>query len=544
MNAKIIVKSSSIEIHDYDMGDCPTIEGFFKVVNRVDFTISYLGLYYDKEKRIMFLPRGLDVPYIERAIGCQAYFETRPDDYGEIGSVGINTLPRDERQATALRFMLGVKEYERTKYHSQLQLNLGTGVGKTYIAVATAAYMAINSIIITYSVGWLKQWIERIQEYTNIQKKDIMLLSGANSINMILNGKFKPKKIYLTTHSTIQSYAKNYGWDKITELFKVLEIGVKFYDEAHLNFMNTTMIDFYTNTYKTFYLTATPARSDPEENKKYFLYMKNIPAIDLFDAENDPHTHYFSFLFNSGLNTFELSQCKNKYGLNRTKYIEFLMNKPNFWKMAFILMDFVLKTGGKSLFYIGTNEQIAVFYDWIVLNFPWLREDIGIYTSVVDPARKVFEKEKRIILSTTKSAGAAEDIKGLKVTVVLAEPFASEVIARQTLGRTRDRDTYYIELVDLRSIHVRKFYYKKLPIFEKYALDMNHVQFTQQDMDEKSSRVFDRLYLSKITPHFVRYRLEPFVMVKNPQPIISFTIGEPNQPIIPFTFEKSANVYH
>ena len=52
-------------------------------------------------------------------------------------------------------------------------------------------------------------------------------------------------------------------------------------------------------------------------------------------------------------------------------------------------------------------------------------------------------------MTTTKSAGAGEDIPGLKYSVVLAEPFRSEVLARQTLGRTRDPNTTYIELVDI-----------------------------------------------------------------------------------------------
>ena len=51
------------------------------------------------------------------------------------------------------------------------------------------------------------------------------------------------------------------------------------------------------------------------------------------------------------------------------------------------------------------------------------------------------ELDKRIILSTVKSCGAAVDIKGLKLTILLAEPFKSEVQTIQTFGRTRDKDT-------------------------------------------------------------------------------------------------------
>ena len=58
------------------------------------------------------------------------------------------------------------------------------------------------------------------------------------------------------------------------------------------------------------------------------------------------------------------------------------------------------------------------------------------------------EKKKKLLLTTTKSAGLGEHIPGLKMTIVLAEPFKSEILARQTLGRCRDKNTTYIEVVD------------------------------------------------------------------------------------------------
>ena len=85
------------------------------------------------------------------------------------------------------------------------------------------------------------------------------------------------------------------------------------------------MIDFYTNTYKTYYLSATPSRSDEDENIIYQLYFKNIPSVDMFDKEQDPHTHYLAIKFNTHPSTFEISRCKNMYGLNRSAYINYLI---------------------------------------------------------------------------------------------------------------------------------------------------------------------------------------------------------------------------
>jgi hypothetical protein len=313
----------------------------------------------------------------------------------------------------------------------------------------TEAYLEIKGIIITYSVNWINQWREYILEYTNIQPNEIYIINGSGSIFRLLNRKDTNKyKIFLATHGTIKSYGDTYGWDKITELFKYIKVGLKFYDESHLNFDNMCKIDFYTNTYKTYYVTATPIRSDIHENIIFQYYFKNVPNITLFDEDNDPHTKYIGIKYSSHPSPEDISKCKNMYGLDRSAYANYIVGKENYYKVLHILIDLSIRNGGKNLFYIGTNEAILTTYQWIIDHYPELAGDVGIYTSIITEDKEE-QKNKKIILSTTKSCGAAMDIKGLKMVVVLAEPFKSEVLARQTLGRTRDNDTFYIEIVDV-----------------------------------------------------------------------------------------------
>ncbi|MGL5751504.1 MAG: hypothetical protein ACRCXT_13305, partial [Paraclostridium sp.] len=99
-----------------------------------------------------------------------------------------------------------------------------------------------------------------------------------------------------------------------------------------------------------------------------------------------------------------------------------------------------------------------------------------------------------IILSTTKSCGPAVDIKGLKNTVVLAEPFKSEVVAVQTLGRTRDNNTNYIEIVDTGFAQINKYYKHKKPVFEKYATSCTEVSIKQNELDIKVSNILMNRY--------------------------------------------------
>lgn len=494
--SKIIVKNTAIVIEDYDIGSCSKLESFFKIWDINTHRLYYKGLYYDKENRKLYLPRGIDIWYVENLLGEEAIIEkNKYSEYDVYDDILIKSLPRDEVQKETLRFMLAKEEYRHTGTKSQLSVNLNTGKGKTYVSVATFAFLSIKTIIITYANTWLNQWVDRILEYTNLQKYEIYNISGSGSILRLLSKtreEIKRYKIFTVTHATLKSYGDSNGWEKITQLFEHLRIGIKIYDEAHLNFDNMCMVDFYTNVYKTYYLTATKARSNTDENRIYQTCFKNVLSIDLFNQEEDPHTDYIAIRYKSKPTPQEISNCRNQYGLDRNRYTNMLVHKDNFYRLLRIIMDIVnnkLKYGEKCLMYIGTNEGIKIVYEWLMNNYPDLQasDGIGIFTSISEDKEEA--KTKRIILTTTKSAGAAVDIKGLKITVVIAEPFKSEVLARQTLGRTRDNNTLYIDTVDEDFRQCSRYYYHKTHVFKKYAKECSEIRLTENELINRSDRL-------------------------------------------------------
>ena len=58
------------------------------------------------------------------------------------------------------------------------------------------------------------------------------------------------------------------------------------------------------------------------------------------------------------------------YGLDRNKYINYVVCQPTFYEMMRIVMDMVIRCKGRVLFYIGTNEAILKVYKWIGENYP------------------------------------------------------------------------------------------------------------------------------------------------------------------------------
>lgn len=491
--SKIVVKHCRIEINNYELGDCPKLEYFFTIFDPVRHIYYLKGIEYIEEEKKLILPRGLDISWLEYTLNGDVELDTKYDEFDYVSEqIMFKTIPRDNEQKEALRFILGKGEYHNNSSKSQLGINLNTGKGKTFVTIMSIAYWLVRSIVIANKTGIIEQWKEKILEYTDIKPREIYIIEGSASINKLFNRDISQYKIYLASHGTLKSYGDRYGWDKITELFKYLKIGIKVYDEAHENFDNMLKIDFYTNTYKNLYLTATPGRSSREEDTIYQLAFKNIPKIDLFKEDTDPHTQYIAIHFNSKPSPQIISKFKNNYGFNRIAYVNWLIDNERFLNFSYVLIDKVLKLtsdGSKALIYIATNNAIGKFYDYLISIYPQYKNDIGVYTSIIPKDEKEYQLEKRIILSTTKSAGAAMDISNLKVTVVLAEPFKTKILARQTLGRTRGNNTFYIDCIDDGFFFTKSYYNAKKPIFSKYATKCTDIVMNDMEINNRVQEI-------------------------------------------------------
>lgn len=514
MESKIIVRHSSIVVNNYERGDCEKIENILSIWNPVNFTLKPLAYYYDEETKKLYLPRGIDISYVEKLFEAKAEIDYVCDEYSNTNNpIMIKYMPRDDVQKEALRFLLGKQEYTAMNRKSQQSLNLTTGKGKTYCSIATIACFSIKSAIITYSIHWIEQWKKCFLEYTDLKPKNIKIVNSSSIIKKFLDNPDSANQydIFLFTHNTLKSFGDNYGWNKVTELFKVLKIGLKFYDEAHLNFTNMCMVDFFTNTYKTYYVSASPARSDEDEDRIYKLYFKNVPGIELFDEENDPHTSYISMRYDSQPSPKQKSECRNKFGLSSAAYSDYVVNQPNFLKMMDVVLDMCFKVKGKCLIYMHTNKSIQILYNWILKWYPELQNDVGIYTSLTDGPNKKDNLEKKIILSTIKSCGAAMDIKGLSMTVIAATPFKSEVIMQQVLGRTRDNNTLCVELIDVAFSQIVRYYYHKKNIIDKYALDSSDSKFSIYELDYRATNLEIERYMRSTQVCNINQQFKPIV---------------------------------
>lgn len=487
----IDVYRTHVELTDYTLGEFGYIEKAHSIYDKVYHRFTPKGMIYDKDKKSLMLPRGVDIDKMRWMLETVPVNIIRDyDPYENMDRpIGIKYTPRDEDQKEAIKFIMGMDNYYYTKEYSMLSLNLNTGKGKTYCTIAALALKGMRTIIITDTAGCLEQWYNFFQEYTDMSANEICWISPNNIRRLENTCKQKRANVYLALHSTIRAYANRVGWSGITSLFKAMRVGAKVYDEAHLDLDNMFRIDCYTNTFFNLYLTATPKRSRYEEDKIFQEYFTGIPNIDLFNQDTDPHTKYVGIKFNSHPTAYDISNCRNAYGLDRMGYVNYLVDQPYFHYMLHILINQAISKPGKSLWYIGTNNGIAKVRDWLFENYPELVGCIGIFNGEIPKEERRSQLDKKIILTNTKSSGAAIDISNLVEVVCLAEPFKSKVLAQQTFGRCRAENTIYKDIVDVGFMQTRSFYNFKKPVFMKYATDCLEVRLKDQEIKDRVKKI-------------------------------------------------------
>lgn len=328
---KLTVRHSSMVVDNYHLGDNEKLEKRLSKWNASYYRFDPIAYSYDEEKKRLYIPRGLDIGYVEKLLGVTAEMDYTPDPY-ESMSVKIKTMPRDDIQRKSISYLIGEEDFKYTKKYSQMLLNLPTSVGKTYVTTASLQFLAMKAIVITPTDRIKEQWFNNFIDKSDLDETHICNVDGSRTIKKLLNSKSLKYKVYLVNHGTLSSYAKSNGWDAVGEFFKHIKVGVKIYDEAHLNFENTLHIDFFTNTKKTIYLTATFERSDFRENYLFNLCFKNLIKYGYETREEvRKHIIYLSLMYNSKPDLATQGSMSTNMGFSKNRYADYQMSCQKFY---------------------------------------------------------------------------------------------------------------------------------------------------------------------------------------------------------------------
>lgn len=133
---------------------------------------------------------------------------------GQPADIPLILGPRDEEQDAAIVKMYGFFQDDKSGI-----LQAGTGKGKTYIGIALAALMGVQTLVVVTKDDLFDQWVEAIRKFTGLPHDKIGKIRGP-----ICNVVGKPISVAM-----IHSLSKDGKYpDYIKKLF-----GLTIYDECH-----------------------------------------------------------------------------------------------------------------------------------------------------------------------------------------------------------------------------------------------------------------------------------------------------------------------
>lgn len=479
---RIYVYRTHIEITDYHKGDCPELELYLSIKDKPTHSLIPIGYHLDPEEDILYVPKGVSTEMLA------IWFHTKPmflsKDYETPRTKKIESLaePRNEIQSEAIDFLLQQGEYKNTMGHTQLGLNLPTGTGKTYCAIHALVKTRRRSLVICHTRKIREQWKERILEYTDIRPERILVITGRTEIDALMHGEKDPLDydFIITLHHALFNYAAIHGWTAIRTFFDLLKIHTKVIDESHLYFENSLMIDFFSDVYMTYYMTATFGRSDIRQRE---LYEKVYSTVFRFGNKvvTEQHTITTILLIDSNPDPMVRRSIEyaNAYGFSQQRYQKYQMeSEGNEMRRAILkAIECCSRSEGIGLITSGLIESVEWIQEMVEDEYPG-KNCIAVH-SKTDRSNLDDLEDVDLISATSKYIGTGNDIRGLRY-IVATEAMGSRINIQQLMGRLRpyftesgeQKDTYFFYVVDMGFPKCKDMYRRIYPVMERLSKKM------------------------------------------------------------------------
>jgi superfamily II DNA or RNA helicase len=433
-----------MKVYPYHINDYPVIEMMYTSIDK--FTGKSVPCGYIIDDNILYLPRGTSIGKLESILNVRANIIDE-DDSSEQMSKQFKSLydPRDDLQLESIKFLM-----EPSK---QSTLNTLMGTGKSFCVAYSSTMLNKKTLIITHNEGLKQQWIKTYNKMFNYRSTNLMNINGSSIIESIMNDEIKPADVYFVNHQTLRSYLYQYNGYTLHRFFKKLNIGIKVYDEAHLEFHNIIVTDFFSNTERTWYLTATFDRSDKTESICFKRAFNSVSSFGEWESRLtfDKHVIYHVVNVNSRATPKEKAKVIGYQGFTAAsygKYAFFVDDNQTAYTAIKIIIEKIKSIDGKILIFVPLIDAIDTILPLIKKEFP--EKSVGAYHSRLPKDEKESSLKKDIIISTIKSCGVGKDIPELR-SIICLEPIASKVIAAQMIGRLRpykDKPTYFFDVID------------------------------------------------------------------------------------------------
>lgn len=473
----IIVRHSYISIPDYKLRDCTILENVLSEWNERRYQREFYGLTYNEETCELRVPIGVGIETVARWLNRNIVYKYEPDPYRNI-QFHLTVQPRDRIQSQIIQYVIN-----HSKRYSQVAIVAGTGVGKTYCAIASSYRIGQMTMVVSHSAKLRSHWMTKIQEYTDLHMGEILLIDSTKKLYRILEeGSHSDYQFFSISHQIIARIAHNSGWDEIGRIFRLLGIGTVIIDEVHRRFSNTVQILTHTNSKNYILLTATFIQTGSKRNKVFQTVFANIPKFyqkDLMNVRERMQKHIDGYIitYNTKPTMEDQFSVENGGGLNVARYCSWLVDKdPHFKDIFTFYLDQCIRGTrsfmGKGLVLCGSIHACDILT--LYIQEKWGDEIIvGTYHSKMgmkQTRKDLMIENSDLIITTSGSLGEGTDIDNLHYIIDI-ETYISEIANIQHPGRMRnlgDEHKYnYIKILNIGFRKVNRQLRNALPIYRQ-----------------------------------------------------------------------------
>ena len=362
--------------------------------------------------------------------------------------------------------------------------DLQTGKGKSYVGVKLTTIFNCPTVVICD--GLVEQWVDNYVEKTTIDPSEIFVLQGIDSLKKLwetIKSKGKLPSVLVASLKTFSRYSQykdeNYRvFPRINELMKALGIGMAIFDEFHLNTHAIVMLLLVLNIRKNVFLSATPERSDKDEQKIVEIIFPSgtVGGASHYDRYVETTMRGYELDLHMSSNKFE----NYSYGYSHIKYESRLLQKADFISgfqhalersIQHDYLNYRIPGETKCLVFVSTVRMAEEMAARLKATYPDV--DIRTYTAS-DPIDNLYDAE--IIISTPKSCGVGKDIRGL-ITVINTVSMSSKPSLKQMFGRLRklkdNKQCRFIDLINTCVPQQMRHFWTKRKIYRFCSKNLN-----------------------------------------------------------------------
>lgn len=472
----IYVMPTRIIIQNYILNSNKEFEHTLSVWDKITYSYKFKCYLYDKEKKELIIPGGYNLETLRNFFPNEEFLDLREQKIPPriVKGLSLNSNPKNDLQINSINFLIGNKY---SKYQNQKMLSLNTGEGKTYCAINYIYRTSLFPIIFVDQDSLAKQWKESIIKFTNCEEKNIFILSGRdnfNKLNNMKNDEIEDIKFVIAIHRTISSILNSEDGKKtIQDFFTNLQFGVKIFDEAHIEFQNIISIDCLTDV-PSIYLTATPERSNYNENRVYQNVFGGIVRFNSNSINKNAIEKYHNVIItkvNSQPNALTQTKMVTNRGFSVNNFFNYVTKdkKDFYFETIKNILDIALKNGKrKTAIILHTIESVTIFLEMLKKIYPDL--NISRFDGTVKKSdRNKVLTNSDIIVTTDVSFNKGIDVPDLEIVINLV-PLSSRPKTEQMLGRLRkleNKEVFYFDVVDvgfdscLKQLNMKNYVFKK-----------------------------------------------------------------------------------